>query len=61
MVATLNKAKLLAGEAAAKAEGDTSTALKDFESELFKACYHSTVKNTANEIHDILKVYYQVS
>lgn len=56
MVATLTKAlKLVKQEME-----EVKLPLQEFEPILFDACHHSTAENTANEVHDILKVYYQV-
>jgi len=56
MVATIAKAVKLAMQA----QEDMRLPLEEIEPTLFDACHHSTAENTANEVHDILKVYYEV-
>lgn len=56
MVATLTKALKLVRQETEQVQHP----LQEFEPMLFNACHHSTAENTANEVHDILKVYYQV-
>ncbi|KAK0748920.1 P-loop containing nucleoside triphosphate hydrolase protein [Schizothecium vesticola] len=57
MVSTIAQAVKLA----AQAKKDMHFSLEEIELTMFDACHHSTAKNTANEVHDILKVYYEFS
>ncbi|KAK4443144.1 P-loop containing nucleoside triphosphate hydrolase protein [Podospora aff. communis PSN243] len=58
MVTTLTKAIKLVQETKT---APSQLSLQEFESVMFDACHHSTAEHRANEIHDILKVYYQFS